>query len=397
MDRINRIFTVSLILVFAAAACSGKVGEESDAGENVDADEGDADMDAGADTDSDTAPDAEEDIALDEEDAPDPGGDASEDTVDDVCVGEPLAINPRRVRFMLLLDQSFSMFGEPWEQARNALESLVTNIFFRSFHYGLDAFPDGYPGDWADCDLLCMAPACDDDRCGTLFPPQVPVNRSFVSGPAILEHMYNARYPQLCTSTPLVSQLAYYDTGPGPTDAPEMYEAQDSNFLVVISDGEDDGCFEGDAVEALAQHTQNILETHGIRTFAVGFGTTTGVMADQLNAIASNGGTDFDTFLDAEDEEGLTEALDSIASSATSCRIRFDSPGMISDPGMVNIYFDGVAVPHDPDCEDGSGDGWNWSGDDYRRVELCGDYCDSIMADEVESITSDYGCPTVTD
>lgn len=313
-------------------------------------------------------------------------------TDEEVCAEAEFSISRETVRLMLLLDQSSSMMGSKWSQATDALEALLVNPAFYDMHFGLDAFPDGYPGFWSDCGTLCLR--CPDDECGTLAPPQVAVAPQYISATPIINHMNDSSYPQFCTFTPLVDAMEYYDTGPGATDAPEMYLDDGDNYLVVISDGEDEGCFSGDPTSALATHTTNIHDDHGIKSFAIGFGSTSGTMAAELNAIASNGGTAFTTFLPAEDGAALEAALDSIASTVITCTYTLDDPGPSADPTKVNFYIDGVVVPMDEDCTEDSGSGWHWI-EEYTVVEFCGDICDAIKSGEFETISATWGCPTI--
>jgi hypothetical protein len=218
---------------------------------------------------------------------------------------------------------------------------------------------------------------------------------NYVSSPEIIAHMNDSRYPQFCTFTPLANQLAYYATGPGPTDAPEIYATDGDNYLLVVSDGEDEGCFDGDPVSSLTASTRTILETHGIKSFAIGFGSTSGTLASELNAIASNGGTSFTTFLHAEDGPGLAAALESIASSVITCDYVLDDVEPTADPEQVNFYVDGTVVPMNASCTETSGNGWHWLDDAHTTVEFCGDYCTQIRGGTVGTITATFGCPTI--
>ena len=317
-------------------------------------------------------------------------------SMDMICDEQNFDLHHEIVRIMILLDQSSSMEGSRWRGATDALQALLENPAFYDMYFGLDAFPDGYPGAWGDCNsgmLPCMS--CRDDECGTLFPPQVAVNISYLSAPDIVAHMNDPAYPQFCTFTPLVNQLAYYDTGPGPTDAPEIYSSDSANYLVVVSDGEDTGCYSGDPVSALRTHTANILANHGIKSIAIGFGSTGGEMAAELNAIAGAGGTAYTTFLRAEDGPALAAALESIASSMITCRYVLDAVEPTADPEQVNFYLDGVVVPMDDDCTDSSGAGWHWYDTEHTTVEFCGTHCEAIRAGTIGTITATFGCPTI--
>jgi hypothetical protein len=237
--------------------------------------------------------------------------------------------------------------------------------------------------------------SCRDDECGTLFPPQVPVDICYRSRDAIIAHMHDDRYPPFCTFTPLVNQMAYYDSGPGPTEAPEIYASDSANYLVVVSDGEDTGCYSGDPVSALGTHARNILDRHGIRSIAIGFGSTSGEMAAELNAIASNGGSPFTTFLHADDGPALAAALERIASSVITCRYVLDDPGPTADPELVNFYLDGEVVPMSPTCTETSGTGWHWYDAEHTTVEFCGSTCTAIKDGTIGTITATFGCATI--
>jgi hypothetical protein len=317
-------------------------------------------------------------------------------SMDMVCDEQDFDLHHEIVRIMILLDQSSSMEGSPWRGATDALEELLGNPAFADMYFGLDAFPDGYPGGWTDCNsgmLPCMS--CRDDECGTLFPPQVPVNINYLSAPDIIAHMNDPAYPQFCTFTPLVNQLAYYDTGPGATEAPEIYADDSDNYLVVVSDGEDTGCFDGDPVSALRTHTASILSTHDIKSIAIGFGSTSGEMAAELNAIAGAGGTAYTTFLEAEDGAALAAALESIASSVITCRYVLDAVEPTADPEQVNFYLDGEVVRMDPACTETTGEGWHWADAEHTTVEFCGPHCTAIRGGTIGTITATFGCPTI--
>ena len=317
-------------------------------------------------------------------------------TDDNVCDEQNFDFHHEIVRIMILLDQSNSMIGANWAAVTTALELLLADPAFEDMYFGLDAFPDGYPAGWASCPAFCAAIACMNDSCGFLFPPQVPIDIGSVSRDPIIAHMNDAVYPHFCANTPLVNQIAYYDTGEGPTAAPQLYDDEGDNYLLVVSDGEDANCFEGDPVSALASHVESIRTTHDIRSFAIGItGTTTGTLADQLNAIASHGGTAFTTFLPADDEAALTAALDSIASSVITCEYVLDDPGPMADPDHVNFRLDGELVYRDPDCTEDAGAGWDWVDAAHTTVRFCGDYCARIRTGTIGEISALFGCATI--
>jgi hypothetical protein len=232
---------------------------------------------------------------------------------------------------------------------------------------------------------------CTGDDCGTQAPPQVPPAPQYITASNIIAHMNDSFYPPVCSNTPLVDQMAYYATGDGPVAVPELYGDDGSNYLVVISDGEDT-CSSGSPASQLGDYTTQILDEHGIKSFAIGFGSTSGGMASQLNAIASNGGTAYTSFLPAEDGAALEAALDDIASDVLTCRYVIDAVAPSADPELVNFYINDEIVPYDEDCTETTGSGWHWYDDAHTTVEFCGDYCALIKDGEADSISATFGC-----
>jgi hypothetical protein len=132
------------------------------------------------------------------------------------------------------------------------------------------------------------------------------------------------------------------------------------------------------------------LLQHGIQTFVIGF--QTGSDSGQLDAIAQAGGTGMNTYITADDQTELQDALDTIVSSVISCTYELDSPDASADPDKVNFQFDGEVVPYDEDCVDGGG--WHWLNDAHTKTEFCPDACDTLRTGEISEVTATFGCPT---
>jgi hypothetical protein len=176
-------------------------------------------------------------------------------------------------------------------------------------------------------------------------------------------------------------------------------------YLMVVSGGADlcgEGCCEGskDVCSASPQEfaalTNELLVASGIRTFAVGFGKdigADGAAAGQLDAIAQNGGTGHEEFLDAADGASLGAAFDTIAAMLVSCTYAVGDPAPSADPGNVNVYLDGVVVGYDEGCAQGKG--WTWTDDTHTAIELCGEACDELGGGAADDLSARLGCPTV--
>ena len=402
---------------------------DSDGDGDADADgDGDADADADADSDADADADSDSDADADSDSDADADSDADPDwdfDWDDICDSQEFEISMEPVRVMLLLDQSSSMRDgiawlpgrSHWEEATEGLTHLIEDPRNRDFFFGLDAFPDGtisyFEGCWDACcaDPLCMAThmvrcigmstRCNRG-CAVDLEPIVPMDRAAVSGDSIVEYMSYEFLPGIWTSTPLVDQMRYYladrSTTPG---MGELYINDGHSYLVVVSDG-DDTC-EGDRddpdnvaeiVAELGRIARDLVTSYGIRSFAIGFGDTSGDMARELNAIASNGGTEFTEFFAVTESGELQEAFDAISSSIVSCIYDIDEPDATADPAEVNFYFDDDVVGYDPTCTNG----WRWtdeSTDEHPQVEFCGPACENLIGGGVSEIEARFGCATI--
>jgi hypothetical protein len=242
------------------------------------------------------------------------------------------------LRIIFLLDQSISMADDVswttghtcWDEVHDELEYLFNNLGDGSFYFGLDAFPDGTLEYFEAChDECCADPACFAQNmvycislasmctrgCSVDLPPIVSLSEKSTSGPEIISYMNLSYLPGTFTSTPLVAQMQYYNQDLS-EDMPGFYSGDGNSYLVVISDGEDT-CDESSEnipaiVAELSGITSSINTNYGIKTIAVGFSDTSGNTADELNAIAANGGTEYTTFFPITESGSLRTALNTI-------------------------------------------------------------------------------------
>ena len=152
------------------------------------------------------------------------------------------------------------------------------------------------------------------------------------------------------------------------------------------------------SIAEVAAVTAEILEPHGIRSFAIGFGDTSGDMARELNAIAENGGTPFTSFIPIQEEGDIQAAFDDIASNIASCIYDLAPPGEGVDEDEVNFYFEtdtsppgGEVVGFDPTCTAG----WRYTDDTHLQIEFCGPHCQRLMDGEVNNVVARFGCETI--
>ncbi len=284
---------------------------------------------------------------------------------EDICAEADFFLQFPPVAVMLLQDFSGSMGDDgKWSDATEAITSMLVDDRNNSLEFGLDLFPDA--------EIL--------DFCGVEPYPNVPVGKynTFM----IIDRISNN---EPLGDTPLLDALTRFTYHPG-----RIGENGVSGALVVISDGADT-CAEGgvDVVAELGNATQEIVDEHDVRVFAIGFGS--GVSADELNAIAENGGTGLGQYSQADDLAQLETIFAMVSSMVTSCVFEVPYAGVNADYDRVNFYLDGVPVPRDTDHIDG----WDWVNPvTMTEVEFFGSYCDMLKTGQVSDVLVEFGCDT---
>lgn len=112
--------------------------------------------------------------------------------------------------------------------------------------------------------------------------------------------------------------------------------------------------------------------------------------ATLLDEMASAGGTARASepkyySVDTTDSAALEDALSQVAAKITaSCSFPLSPPPQ--DPSLLNVYFDDVVVPKDPE------NGWSYDG---STLTLLGSACDEVTSGKVLNLRVIAGCPTV--
>ena len=363
---------LSVCLILSIMGCSKNDGNSTDGGNGG--------SDSDTDTDSDTDSDGDSDSDID--------GDSDADS--DVCDAEDIPIQAMPVRLMILVDMSGSMYpgysdetGEwddpsnpgRWSIARKSLIFIFDNFGDADIEFGLDFFPnradhwDCYVGDDVFADV---APGRATTLPALLPPDDAPEG-----------------------NTPLYCAM---DNFLDSSYAPYFANVEAESYMLLISDGTDTcdkDCPHGQedwpSVTAtdLGNKSAELL-AKGIKTIAIGFGG--GVDTDQLDAIAQNGGTQFDEYIPVDNQTALEEALSQVTSSLATCVYDVGEPDPTADPNHVNFYIDGKPIPKDADCNKNTG--WSWVNDGHTIVRFCETACNALQNSEESKITVQWGCPT---
>lgn len=133
----------------------------------------------------------------------------------------------------------------------------------------------------------------------------------------------------------------------------------------------------------------NALRLKGMKTYVIGIpGSET--YADVLNEMALAGGAALiggNKYFRIDDLNDLGDVLGSIASVYVSCD--FTLEGAPPDPGLTNVYLDGVVLPY------GDINGWVWAQSmPGTAVRLMGTACERLKHGQVKAVQIVSGCPT---
>jgi hypothetical protein len=190
-------------------------------------------------------------------------------------------------------------------------------------------------------------------------------------------------------------------------------------FLLLITDGtptctidcectEDNLPVDSDPLIAAAARARD----EGIRTFVIG-SPGSEATRDVLSALATEGGTatagcsdagpdycHLDMTTEPDLADGLTRALEQVASSLRSCEYPVPpapDDGTV-DPGRVNVLFtpsggETKTIPRAPSASDCQ-EGWHY-GDDEETIVLCGTACEDARSDVGATVEVLLGCKTV--
>ncbi len=344
------------------AGCAGGGGKKGDADGGL----GDGGSDGDADTDSDGDSDSDSD------------GDADTSTEDDICGEQDLDLQLAGVNVMLVVDHSGSMLSDNrWTAAKDAIKLLVEDPAHEDTWFGLHPFPG--PLFSPDPPFLGICEPYDE--------PQVKMGPD--QGQKVVNWMANiANNPLLGgLATPMLKAIQYYL---GAFTTP-LHDPEKSNYLVLLSDGADTCSWAWDDwgnPNILAGMTDDLKDISNIKTIAVGLGSD--VSEAELDAIAKNGGSTFDTHIAAANGTELEDAFEEIAQSIRPCRYLIDAPQTSWDSSKVNFYFDGAVVDRDRKHLDG----WDWTKSDLLEVEFYGPKCQEIQEGSIGKIEAKFGCPT---
>jgi hypothetical protein len=283
------------------------------------------------------------------------------------CDGEAYSATSVPPNVLVVLDRSSSMNdsitgGTKWTVAKQAIANILS-AQGDQVRFGLNLYP-GY-------NLSCN----QGSSCGPGF---TVVDPDVATAAAINESLGGANTCSFRTPTAenleaLVGYAGLQDTSRG-------------NYVLLVTDGQ------STCADPVAQVTALRNQIPEVKTFVVGFGN--GVDADELNAMATAGGTAIaggpPYYYVASDAASLAEAFATIAGTVLSCSYTLsDAP---PDVSALYVYQDGVSVPHDPTQMNG----WDYD-PATNQVTFYGASCAGLQSGDVQDLAIVYGCPIQVD
>jgi von Willebrand factor type A domain-containing protein len=334
----------------------------------------DGDSDNDTDTDADSDSDVDDDVDVDSDGDSDGDTDSDADAGDtEICSEQDFTIEFVPTRMMILQDVSGSMIGNKWTQAKAALIAVLQQwVNKNEIEFGFDIFPD-------------------DQSCGVDKP--VVVDASNGQTQKIINYLQTPGF-EPNGSTPLCTGMRRFNPNDFSGYSPQFNSPDANSYLLIVSDGMDScggpkpcgGTFGSPNFTLL---TTDLLDA-GVKSIVIGFGGDSSLQ--KLNVIAANGGTQFNKYIDAQNQAQLQAAFEEIASSVVACIYDIDEPDAKADPDEVNFYFDGDVVGYADDCSGGVG--WTWVDNTHSQVEFCDQECEKLISGSVNNISARFGCPT---
>lgn len=321
-----------------------------------------------------------------------------------MCSETTVALEPNVPNLYFVLDSSRSMRDQnKWTNVRSAAASLIDQLK-ASARFGATVFPDpGGGGCGTGVEVMPLrlgdtqGAAANAFLAATALTPNggTPTAATFLSLLAKFRNVPGVTVAILATdggpncdpnlTCPIDQCTSNID---GITDGSGVQLCFPNTLPNCCGAGRGTGCLDSNATaQAVAA-----LRAIGVQTYVMGIPGSSpyGPILDQLalaGGTARSGQPRYYAVTSA-DESALTSAFQDIVTQAMrNCVLVLGHA--FADPGRVNVYIDGTAVPSS------GANGWSTSG---RTVTLKGAACDAYRADPSDGappVRVAEGCPTV--
>jgi hypothetical protein len=342
------------------------------------------------------------------------------------CSGTSAQASRKPVKLVVVLDQSWSMGGDPhttdgwntrWLPVTEALESFFSDSGSKGISASLTLFPiGGLASPPGNASPMCTADYTDPGVGFTALPTS-GVNVFGIGDPFV--GLIDSKGPEapenpdgVESDTPTKNALAgayAYANAQAKADTSGAAYA-----VVLVTDGDPCGCdyvtacpsqagYSAANVTAAAKDIASSTitpETSGpkIPTYVIGIGDD----AANLDIFAAAGGTGTHIQVDTGDPDKtkseLDSALDGIRTKSISCSYPIPPApdGQTYDLDDVNVLLDNTNLAYSADCSGGT-PGWHYDSlTTPTAIELCDATCTSVKDDANASVQVVFGCMTTT-
>ena len=304
------------------------------------------------------------------------------------CASEPIDLTPAGINIMIAVDGSASMMTH-WTRIQEAIRGVRKNnpksaigiqIFWAELVESLEEGLEKSNACGATQNRVLDVGAYDEQQLVNFLGAGPP-------GPDFLGGLYEI--------SPVVDPLNYYLT-----NASKLADPKRTNYLVFVTDG-NDNCFgsvftrKEDKLLAYEKLAIELLKLN-IRTIPVGFDAasmpeSTGIFGttqpntdlDVLSTLLKHGGSGLPEIPKVDDPAKLAQVISQVGQSVRNCR--FEIPAAL-DPtaaGAVNPFELTFAINGKAIARDRLGtEGWNFVNGNTAQVELYGQACQAIRADQ---------------
>lgn len=312
-----------------------------------------------------------------------------------VCGTAAVSVSTKPRMMLLLLDSSASRIecsdesqdclstpGTPgrsltyWEVVQGAVEQALISPVNDDVMFGMQFFPTKN-AEALSCDVAA-APE---------IPPAPGQQIAVMKG--MLEKLPFGLSPQ-------VAVMESVAAAPGMLADPSVL-----GTVVMLSDG-GDNC-SGDMPPQIAMRigaAAKKLFDAGVKTYAIRYGSADGETqeaADELNAIANNGGTAQigkpTAYIDAKTPDDLAQAFAGISDMLATCSFMLDNVPATVDRNRTSLYLNGEQIGFD--AMNTQTDGWNWTDATQTGIQLYGAACTSFKTNRHTSVVAEFGCEPV--
>jgi Mg-chelatase subunit ChlD len=295
------------------------------------------------------------------------------------CGEHHFNLERKPAELLLVLDRSGSMQDAPdgasaattkWDLVVPAINQVITATD-TTISWGMKVFPEG---SGEECDAAGVTSNVD--------VPLAALNAAKVTGAITMTTPEGNGTP---TGDAIDQGLAYL----------QSLTNSNPKYILLATDGEPSCPKPTDSARTVAVQSVANAAAAGVHTFVVGVATTKASATTALNdmALAGMEARDSDPnplatrFYLANTKDELVDSLQVITGQVSGCTFSWDEEPPV--PDNIAVKVNGVKAPRN------ASDGWEYTGADYKGVEVHGSWCEQIKTTAANMVEIVFGCPGI--